>query len=247
MKYKFIPVNNDLKKAVAFANTLDSNFIKTNQKIIQKPFYIDSLDAVRSFQKEGWKLEGVSEQRGKNRKISSHYLQMQHPDFAVLDTKGKTEAVPTITIENSCSGNQPLSMHLGIFRLVCSNGAVRKETVAEQTIKHIEANKLNFGRFVNVINENSRVMLNEVNKLKQRILSPLEMSEFAYQAAKLRYQDLNGINTDDFLKVNRNEDRGEDVWTVFNRIQESLTHNVSDFADDIRLNQKIYELTEQFV
>jgi len=37
------------------------------------------------------------------------------------------------------------------------------------------------------------------------------------------------------------------VWTVFNRIQESLTHNVSDFADDIRLNQKIYELTEQFV
>jgi hypothetical protein len=32
MKYKFIPVNNDLNKAIAFANSLDQNYLKNVQK-----------------------------------------------------------------------------------------------------------------------------------------------------------------------------------------------------------------------
>ena len=40
MKYKFIPVDNDLKKAVAFANTLDNNFIKKTQKTPEKELKI---------------------------------------------------------------------------------------------------------------------------------------------------------------------------------------------------------------
>ena len=113
MRYKFIPVNNDLKKAVAFVNTLDNNFIKNVQNIDQKPFYIESLDVVNLFRKEGWQLQGVAEQRGSNRKINSHYMQLHHPDFSVLDNKGKTDSIASITIENSCNGNKPLNIHLG--------------------------------------------------------------------------------------------------------------------------------------
>jgi hypothetical protein len=35
MKEKFIPVNNNIDKAIAFANTLDSNNIRNIQKIKQ--------------------------------------------------------------------------------------------------------------------------------------------------------------------------------------------------------------------
>jgi len=246
MKYKFIPVNNSIDKAIAFANTLDSDFIRTNQKIKQSPFYIESLDAVRMFQKEGWKLEGVSEQRGKNRKIDSHFLQLHHPDFSILGGNGKTEALPTVTISNSCSGKQAMEMHLGVFRLVCSNGMVRKETIAEQKIKHTEINYLNLHNFVNKVSQKKNIMLEEVLNLKQHNLTPRQMSNFAYEAAKIRFQDVREMNTDDFLMVNREEDRGEDVWTVFNRIQESLTHNISSTKEDIRVNQELYNLALQF-
>ena len=36
MNYKFIPVNNNLDKARAFANSLDNKFITNVQKIKQK-------------------------------------------------------------------------------------------------------------------------------------------------------------------------------------------------------------------
>jgi len=249
MKYKFIPVNNDLKKAVAFANTLDNNFIKTTQNINQKPFYIESLDVVDLFRKEGWQLQGVAEQRERSRKIGSHFLQLHHPDLSVLDNKGKTDSVASITIENSCNGAKPLNIHLGVFRLVCSNGAVRKNTVEEQSIRHTEFNKLSLESFINKINNKSQLMLNEINRLKQHTLTNDEMRELAFQAAKLRYSkdELHEISLDDILRVNRNEDEGNDVWTVFNRIQESLTHDVSNFRADINLNKQIYALTEQYI
>jgi hypothetical protein len=88
MKYKFIPVDNNIDKAIAFANTLDVNNIVNVQKIKQKPFYIETMDAVKMLQDEGWLLKGVAEQRGKNRKIASNYAQMHHPDFNILDKKG---------------------------------------------------------------------------------------------------------------------------------------------------------------
>jgi hypothetical protein len=249
MKYKFIPVDNDLKKAVAFANTLDNNFIKTTQNIKQKPFYIESLEAVDFFRKEGWLLRGVAEQREKNRKIGSHFLQLHHPDLSVLDKKGKTDSIASITIENSCNGNKPLNIHLGVFRLVCSNGAVRKDTVAEQSIKHNESNKINLRHFISAVNDKSQIMLNEVNKLKQHSLTNDEMRDLAYKAALLRYtkDEVREMDLNDLLRINRNEDEGDDVWTVFNRIQESLTHNVSNFKEDINLNKQIYALTEQYI
>ena len=61
MNYKFIPVNNNLDKARAFANSLDNNFITNVQKIKQKEFYIPTLDVVQKLQNEGWELKGVDE------------------------------------------------------------------------------------------------------------------------------------------------------------------------------------------
>jgi len=53
MQYKFIPVNNDLNKAMAFANTLDPNYIKKTQRIKQKEFYIPTINVVEKLQNEG--------------------------------------------------------------------------------------------------------------------------------------------------------------------------------------------------
>ena len=54
--------------------------------------------------------------------------------------------------------------------------------------------------------------------------------------------ELKEIDINDILRVNRNEDEGNDVWTVFNRIQENLTHDVKDKQTDIWLNQQLYDL-----
>jgi hypothetical protein len=246
MRYKFIPVDNNIDKAIAFANTLDSNNIKNVQRIKQRPFYIETLDAVKMFQDEGWLLKGVAEQRGRNRKISSNYIQMQHPDFSILDKNGKTEALASITISNSCNGNSPLNMHLGTFRLVCSNGAVRKDTAAESAIKHTS---VDYGRLPQVVanlNNKALVLADTIHNMKRIHLSTDDIKKFAFDAARLRFDDLTDVNIDNVFKINRVEDESDDLWTVFNRIQENLTADVSNFNQDIKLNQQLFSLADQY-
>ena len=247
MRNKFIPVDNDLKKAIAFANTLDNNNIRNVQRIKQKEFYIPTLDVITKLQDEGWKISGVAEQRGKNRKITSNYVQLQHPDFAVQNSKGKNEAFTSITLSNSCNGNRPLQMSLGMFRQVCTNGLVRFDQHAEtEKIKHIEVNARDLDRFVVSMNGKADKLLTEVNEMKHKGLSIEDMRKLAREAASLRYTNLDEINIDDLFAVNRVEDESNDLWTVFNRIQENLTHDVKNMNEDIRLNQQLFSLVENF-
>ena len=247
MKNKFIPVDNNINKAIAFANTLDSNNIVNVQKIKQKPFYIPTMDVVERLQNEGWLLKGVAEHRVKSKKVESNYVQLQHPDFAVLNKHGKTEAYTSITISNSCSGAKPLQMSLGVFRQVCTNGMVAFDQHGEsEIIKHTEVNFMNLQNFIAAMTNKTGHLLNSVNEMKHRGLNIEQMKKLAYEAAKLKYSDLRDINTDNLLTVNRIEDEGNDVWTVFNRIQENLTHDITNMNRDIKINQQLFAMAEQY-
>ena len=246
MKYKFIPVDNNINKAISFANTLDNNNIRNVQRIKQKEFYIPTLDVVTKLQNEGWQLSGVAEQRGRNRKNSSNYVQLQHPDFAIQNNKGKDEAFTSITLSNSCNGSSPLQMDLGTYRLVCSNGAIAFDGFEQNKIKHTEINYRDLDRLVASMNVRASKLLNDVNEMKHTGLSIEDMRKLAIEAASLRYDDLSLINIDDLFAVNRVEDESNDLWTVFNRIQENLTHDITNMKEDIKLNQQLFSLAENF-
>jgi hypothetical protein len=247
MNYKFIPVNNNLDKARAFANSLDNNFITNVQKIKQKDFYIPTLDVVQKLQTEGWELKGVDEARAKNRKITNNYVQMHHPDFAVKNSKGQDEAIASLTISNSCSGNKPLQLDLGAYREVCSNGLVAFDAASESSkIQHTKINARDLDLFIHELSNKSNKLIKEINAMKDKNMSYDEIRSFAYNAAKLRFnEDDDKFDVDALLKVNRVEDESNDVWTVFNRIQENLTHDVKSKEEDIKLNKYLYELVNR--
>ena len=244
---KFIPVDNDINKAIAFANTLDADNIKNIQRIKTREFYIPTLDVIEKLQDEGWQLSGVNEQRGKSRKIINNYVQMQHPDFAIKNSKGKNEALASLTITNSCNGNKPMQLDLGVYRQVCSNGLIAFEQAAEsEVIKHVQVNYNNLDQFIANVSRKTSTVLNEFEQLKHTDLSLSDMRKLANEAARLRYNNLEDINIDDLLSVNRIEDEGNDLWTVFNRIQENLTADVNNLNEDIRLNKQLFSLANQY-
>ena len=184
--------------------------------------------------------------RKKTAKISSHYAQLHHPDFAVLNKHGKTEALASITLSNSCTGIQPLNMDLGAFRLVCSNGAVRFDRAAESNIKHTEVNYRDLPQIIAKMNNKAIILAEEISNMKRKQLSVDDMKKFAFEAARLRFDDTIEMNVEDLLRINRIEDEGNDVWTVFNRIQENLTADVKNLNADILLNQQLFALADQY-
>lgn len=265
MKYKFIPVDNNINKAIAFANTLDSNNIKNVQKIKQKPFYIETLDVVEMLQKEGFQLKGVAEQRSNNRKISSHYLDLHHPDFKMYDRKKNIESLFTIKLSNSTSGNKALQLQPGAFRYVCVNNMMHRD-IATANIKHTENDYNKLPLIVNQITNQADKYLDSFRNFKNIILTAEQANALARDAYRIKFDDDFNLNRADYvnslrsaqinpkreeqvlklLKVNRIEDEGNDLWTVFNRIQENLTADVKNFNTDVKLNQQLFSLAEQY-
>ena len=257
MKNKFIPVNNNIDKTIAFAPSLDQKFIKSSD-IKQTPTYIQTIDVVKNLQDQGWKINGVCEQRGRNRKIQNHYVKLEHPDFTIQH-KGKTEGLANIYVTNGCSGKSPLNLDLGMYRLVCSNGLIRKDSYMERSFRHNETSLRRIPIALQDINKHAQRILTEFNKLKHKELTPQEAMALASNAAKLRFED-NTVDVTQLLRSHRAEDEGNDLWSIYNRIQENLTKSnllvdrdgklisgTSSVQNDIKINQDLFELVEDLV
>lgn len=250
----FIPLNNDINKLSAFIPSLDSGW-RANQQIKSKPFQIESLDAIREFQRQGWNIVGALQNKGKNRKVNNHFVKMEHPDFQILNKKGQTEAVATMNIQNSCDGSKPMELDLGAYRLVCSNGAIAHTSYSNAKVAHTEKGQHSLQEILCDLGIRTQGVMDEFNKLKDSNLSPKEAMSMATEAATLRFGADVNFDVNQLLNIVRDEDKGDDVWTVFNRIQENLTqaHRITDndgkmysavldSKEDTRINKELFQL-----
>ena len=105
-----------------------------------------------------------------------------------------------------------------------------------------------------------------MNKMKQIELNEEQMVEFATRALETRFDEkqMKRINIDanQLLGVDRVEDKGNDVWVVFNRIQEKLLNGdfeygqgnkmrkarkIKNFQQDARVNSELFDLALEYV
>ena len=254
----FIPLNNDINRLSAFIPSLDASW-RANQRIKSKPVMVESLDAVREFQRQGWNIAGAYEKRDKNRKIGSHFIKMEHPDFNIKNSKGQTEAIATMNISNTCNGSKPMELDLGAYRQVCSNGLIAHTSYSNAKVPHSEKGQHSLNEILCDLGIRTQGVMEEFNKLKETQLTPAQAMNLATQAADARFGKGHRIDVSQLLNVVRDEDKGDDVWTVFNRIQENLTQphritdrfgnnigGVTDVAEDTRINKELFELVHAY-
>ena len=115
------------------------------------------------------------------------------------------------------------------------------------------------------------VTVEVMNKFKSTILSQEQKVEFAKKALETRFEKVNenqniikdyGINIEEVLKPTRKEDEGNDLWNVFNVLQEKMidgdfeyvsgvklrkARRVKNFKQDLKINKELYEIASQFV
>jgi hypothetical protein len=99
-------------------------------------------------------------------------------------------------------------------------------------------------------------LVNKINLFKSTQLTEAQMTEFATKASELRTKKR--VNIMDMLTPTRAEDQGNDLWVVFNRIQEKVlggsytygghkARSVKNFQQDIKLNEQLFELAEAYL
>jgi hypothetical protein len=104
-----------------------------------------------------------------------------------------------------------------------------------------------------------------MNRFKQTQLGQEQMLDFAQKALEVRFgaEQTQNITIDlrELITPTRDEDRGSDLWSVFNVVQEKLMHGmfnyqtgtkmrkarkIKNFKQDIELNAKLFELANEY-
>ena len=247
---------------VAFKNRMVTSEI---QKLgLSKHYsFVPTTKVVNDLRAMGW--ECVDAKQVKARKKSTngyqkHMLTFEHPDYKVDQVKeveledGTTETqiqpaeeYPQLLLTNSHDGGNAFTLSAGIFRLVCSNGLVIKsEDYGTARLVHkgysFDAVQDMVNDFVATIDET----LTRITAMKKVELTKAQQIEFAKQAALLRFtaksynedniEDV--VQIDDLLHAERKEDKGNGLWEVYNRVQESLVKGKYLYAASGKVNDE---------
>ena len=128
-----------------------------------------------------------------------------------------------VILTNSHDGSSAYKLAAGVFRLICSNGLVVGREDISETVRHsgdvrgeiIEGAIRIVGQFDKVAED--------IDAMKSAMLpAPLQLA-FANAAIAARFdQDQKPVTPEQVLRPRRMDDRADDAWTVFNRVQENV-------------------------
>ena len=156
------------------------------------------------------------------RGFQKHMLRFRHEGRNAL----VGDSLPEIVVINSHDGSTGLQLWSGVFRMVCSNGmVVASETYGKISLPHRGDLQ---GKVIDAsykVIDNAKKALVGVQEWSKIEMSRMDQLDFAAAALITRYDDLKAspVRPQEILQVNRIEDQGSDLWTIFNVVQENLT------------------------
>ena len=211
----------------------------------------------------GWSVVDAKEIKArKNQGFQKHMLIFANPEIVIEGADGDT-VFPRILLTNSHDGKNAFTFQAGLFRLVCSNGLViADEQFGKMKIRHMGYDFEALQQLITEMVEKLPLTVDSMNQFKSKQLSEDQKQQFALEALGLRFDTENKtFNVSEFLTPTRKEDSGNDLWSVFNLVQEKLVNGMFDyssasktrkarriknFQQDVALNTELYKLALQY-
>jgi hypothetical protein len=211
----------------------------------------------------GWNVVDAKEIKArKNQGFQKHMLVFANPEIVIEGADGDT-VFPRILLTNSHDGKNAFTFQAGLFRLVCSNGLViADEQFGKMKIRHMGYDFEALQQLITEMVEKLPLTVESMNQFKSKQLSEDQKQQFALEALGLRFDTENKtFNVQDFLTPTRKQDSGNDLWSVFNLVQEKLVNGMFDyssasktrkarriknFQQDVALNTELYKLALQY-
>lgn len=186
--------------------------------------YVSTMDLLRRLAAEGFKPTFATQQRTRKEGMRGHtkHLIRLRKDFA-LDKPEK----PEVVMLNSHGGQSGVIMAGGIWRTICMNGhIIGGDSLAKVHILHK-------GDIADDVVEGAYTIVEGLTKVGENVETwkalPLAREEqrlLAEGAATIRFDldpgEQSPVSLDQILHPRRFEDRQDDLWTVYNRVQENL-------------------------
>jgi hypothetical protein len=203
--------------------------------------FIPTLPLIERLHDTGWRCISAAQPKKRGQMPNDpdfgfHRVRMAVPGAANISL-GRGHVIlrgiiPCIDISNSHNRSSQLVLNAGLHRLVCNNGLVIGIDGLSAACTRFHLRGLYSAALTEAI-DNVLAFADTVPTTIER-MSNIRLSDsghtFALEATRLRY----GYATPEYtaaahpnyldtLAVTRDEDEGDDLWHVFNRVQEALT------------------------
>ncbi len=250
----------------------------TNPNVSDKYVQANTITVINDLEKLGWYPVQAKQCRAKKNSSgirSFHMIALQNPDVKIVkqnaDGTETTDAYPRIILTNSHDGFNSFKFMMGVYRLICSNGLVVADgEMINMTIRHIN---YSFDELRKVVNEAIKQVPNIVmtmNTMKNTEVTDEQKREMATEVVKIRknIEDDKKFSLDEdtireILMPVREEDNGNDLWTVFNICQEKLIkggymalgnnnkvrkqRSITSIKKDIDYNQRLWDVAMRYM
>lgn len=215
-----IETREDLARVVpaAFATAPAPN-VSDKYRFISTAPVIDAL--------EGTGFRVVTAGQSKARTLSGTSYAKHMIRFRQGEAKQVGDVFPEIVMRNAHDGTSTYRLDAGLFRLVCMNGMTVGD-ISFGTVRVRHTGKI----VADMIDASQRVIAGAVKAAEdvqqwQRIeLTAERIMSFAQQAVALRgatEDQMERVDLHSVITTRREEDSGNSLWKVFNRVQENLT------------------------
>ena len=223
---------------------------------------IDDMSAL------GWGVVDAKEVRArKGIGFQKHLVVFRNNDIQITAEDGDN-VFPQILLTNSHDGKNAFTFTAGLFRLICSNGLViSDQEFGSMKIRHMGYDFEALQTTINEMVEKLPLTVECMNRLKSKVMTWDEKEKFALEAIGLRVDtETNTVSVAELLEPTRKEDAGDDLWSVYNVVQEKLIHGmfnysyasnfgkdkerkarrVKNFQQDMQINSDLYSLALQY-
>ena len=209
----------------------------TNPNVSDKYVQANTATVIEDLSKMGWYPVQAKQCRGKKNSSgvrSFHMIALQNPDVKITKTLDNGEKVvdtyPRIILTNSHDGFNSFKFMVGLFRIICSNGlVVCNNQMVDMSIRHINYDFEELRKVVASAIAEVPGIVSTMNEMRTIMLTDEQKTALATEVVKIR----KGVKDDedyivdaevveDILTPIRNEDKGNDLWTIFNICQEKM-------------------------
>ena len=239
---------------------------KPARGVSQHYTHIPTSRVIEDMRTLGWDVVDAKQVKARvSQGTQKHLVVFRNPDVVVNGDDGDT-VYPQILLTNSHDGKNAFQFQAGLFRMVCENGLViSTQDFAKVKIRHMGYTFEELQTQIRAMVERLPLTVESMNKMKQIELNEEQMVEFATRALETRFDEKQmkriTIDVNQLLEVDRVEDKGNDVWVVFNRIQEKLLNGdfeygqgskirkarkIKNFQQDARVNSELFDLALEY-
>ena len=247
-----------------------SVFTNVPSKEVSKHYvHIPTEVVIDDMEKLGWDVMDVKEVKARKentRGFQKHLLVFRNEDI-VIDGEDGDRVFPQILLTNSHDAKNAFTFTAGLFRMVCENGLViSTKEFGSVRVRHMGYDFEKVQETIKEIVEQLPLTVESMNKMKETELNQEKAVDFAKKALNTRFtkDELKRIKIDvlELLQPVREEDKGSDLWSIFNVVQEKIiegdfdyraggkerkAREIKNFKQDIKVNEELFSLALEYV